>query len=108
MSVTRSLLAAALISAAFTGVAFARNDVFTVKFEAPTQETRVITQNTLWSCEGDTCVARPNHAATVRACRQLAHEVGGRVVSYGPAGGELTADEISRCNRDSATLEARN
>ena len=47
MSVTRSLLAAALISAAFTGVAFARNDVFTVKFEAPTQETRVITQNTL-------------------------------------------------------------
>lgn len=108
MSVTRSLLAAALISAAFTGVAFARNEVFTARLETPTQESRVITQNTLWSCQGDTCLARPGHAATVRACRQFAHEVGARVVSYGPAGGELTAEEISRCNRDGPTVEARN
>lgn len=108
MSVTRSLIAAVFISAAFTGAAFARNDVFTVKLEAPIQQARVIAQDTLWTCEGDTCLARPNHAATVRACRQFAHEAGARVVAYGPAGGELTADEISRCNRDGATMEARN
>lgn len=104
MSVIRSFVLAAVITAGFAAPAFARDPVFTVKLEAPvTAQTRVIAQNTIWNCNDDTCVARPSHAATVRSCRQFVREAGGaRVISYGPEGSELTADEIARCNGDNA------
>jgi hypothetical protein len=108
MSALRLIAIAAFASVSFAGAAYARDAVFTAKFEAPVAETRVIAQSTLWSCDGDTCRARPNHASTVRACRQLAHEADARVVSYGPEGGELTADEIARCNGETATVQASN
>ena len=109
MSAFKSVLIAAVASLAFSGAAYARGEVFTAKLAAPVgEQTRVITQNTIWSCAEDTCVARPNHASTVRACRQLAREVGARVVAYGPAGSELSADEIARCNGEAATLQAQN
>jgi hypothetical protein len=102
MSVIRSLVLAAAMSAAFAAPAFARDPVFTAKLEAPVSEaTRVIAQSAVWNCEGDTCLARPTHAATVRACRQFVREAGARVIAYGPAGGELSADEIARCNGES-------
>ncbi len=110
MSASKSLLVATIASLAFAGAAYARDAVFTAKLEAPVAEqTRVIAQNTIWNCAGDTCVARPNHASTVRSCRQFVRHSGARVVAYGPAGNELSADEIARCNGDaSATVEARN
>lgn len=101
MSAVRSIVIAALASVSFIGAAHAR-EVFTVRVQAPISETQVITQNTLWTCAGDTCRARPNHAATVRSCRQFARETGARVVAYGPEGGELTADELARCNGENA------
>ncbi len=112
MTTVRSFLAAALISASMAGAAYARDAVFTVKVEAPfAEQTRVIAQNAIWNCEGDTCTARPNHAATVRACRQFLREAGDgvRITAYGPEGGELNADEIARCNWDApATQQAQN
>lgn len=109
MSVFRSVVLAAVISAGFTGAAFARDPIFTVKLEAPVSEsTRVIANNAVWTCEGDTCVARPTHAATVRACRQFVREAGARVTAYGPEGGELSADELQRCNGDAPTVQAAN
>jgi hypothetical protein len=107
MSVVRSLVIAAVVSAGFAGAAYARDPVFTVKLEAPVAEdTRVIAVNTIWSCEGDTCIARPSHASTVRACRQFIREAGDvRVVAYGPEGAELTAEEIARCNGDIAPAQ---
>ncbi len=109
MLLHRTLLAAAAISAALAGTAFARDPVFTVKLAAPvTEQTRVIAQNTLWNCVGDTCQARPNHAATVRSCRQLVRELGAPVLAYGSEADQLSADELSRCNGDNATLQARN
>jgi hypothetical protein len=103
MSVIRSFVLAAVISAGLAAPAFARDPVFTVKLEAPvTEQTRVIAQNTIWNCEGDTCLARPSHAATVRSCRQFVREAGARVVAYGPVGDELSADELARCNGDNA------
>ena len=108
MFLSRSILVAALIST-FVGSAFARDPVFTVKLAAPVAEqTRVIAQNTLWNCAGDTCQARPNHAATVRSCRQFVHELGAPVLAYGSEADQLTAEELSRCNGDSAVLQARN
>lgn len=109
MFLSRSLIMAALISTAFAGAAYARDPVFTVKLAAPVAEqTRIIAQNTLWNCAGDTCVARPNHAATVRSCRQFVHELGAPVLAYGSEADQLSADELNRCNGESATLQARN
>ena len=111
MSAIKSLVLAALLSAGFAGVAYARDPVFSVKLEAPVAaRTQVIAVNTLWTCDGDTCLARPSHAATVRSCRQFVHHAGNvRVTAYGPEGNELTADEIARCNGDAgATQQARN
>lgn len=111
MSFVRSVLVAAIATVTFAGAAYARDAVFTLKLEAPVSEpTRVIAQNAIWDCTGDTCVARVNHAASVRACRQFVREAGEvRIVAYGPEGGELNADEIARCNRDaSSTQQAQN
>lgn len=106
----RSLVLAAVITAGFAAPAFARDPVFTVKLEAPVSEaTRVIAQNAIWNCEGDTCLARPSHAVSVRACRQFVREAGGvRVASYGAEGNELSADEIARCNGDSTAAQTQN
>ncbi len=110
MTAVKSILFAALASVAFAGPAFARDPVFTVKLEAPlAEQTRVIAQNAIWTCEGDTCLARPNHASNVRSCRQFVREAGARVSAYGPEGDQLTADEIARCNGDAgASQQARN
>jgi predicted TIM-barrel enzyme len=109
MSAAKSILVAAVLSMGFIGAASARDAVFTVKLEQPVAEqTRVIAQNTIWTCNGDTCRARPDHAATVRSCRQFVRELGARVTAYGPEGDELTAEQLARCNGDSSTEQARN
>lgn len=109
MHTLKSFAVAALASVAFVGAAYARDAVFTIKIETPVAETtRYIASNTVWTCEGDTCRARPTHASSVRACRQFVRESGARVISYGPEGGELTADEIARCNGQEASQQASN
>lgn len=109
MSALKSLLIAAVVTTAFAGAAYARDEVFTAKLEAPVAErTRVIALNTIWTCEGDTCLARPDHSVSVRSCRQFAREADARVTSYGYEGDQLTADEIARCNGESVTQQARN
>lgn len=100
---------AAILSAGLAGAAFARDDVFTVKLTTPVAErTQVIAQNTIWTCEGDTCVAAASHAPTVRACRQFVREAG-PVTAYGPAANPLSAEELDRCNGATApTTQAQN
>ena len=108
MSAFKSILVATFVSLGLAGTAFA-DPIFTIKLEAPVAEqTRVIAQNTIWTCTGDTCVARPNHGANVRSCRQFVRESGARVSAYGTEGDQLTADEIARCNRDTTTVQAQN
>ncbi len=108
----KTVLAAAIVAGAlFSGSAIARNNqVYTVKFASPVEVTRVIAENALWNCEGDTCVARPNHGVSVRACRQFVREAGAPVVAYGAEGRELSADELARCNSilDGQSLQAAN
>lgn len=110
MSAAKTLLAAAFFAASFTGLAYARDQVFTVKLAEPVAEqTRVIAQNTVWNCEGDTCVASANHSATVRSCRLFVREAGLRVVAYGPEAQPLSAEDLARCNgEEPATQQASN
>lgn len=111
MKAVSSILVAAVLSVSLAGVAHARNgEIFTVKLETPVAEaTRVIASNAIWNCDGDTCVARPTHSASVRECRQFVRQSGARVTAYGAESRELSADELARCNGDApATQEARN
>ena len=84
----------------FAGARLRRNPVFTATLDTPAQQARVIAQNAIWNCEGETCTARASHAVSVRACRQLVRETGGRVTAYGSTERQLSADEIARCNGD--------
>lgn len=107
MSALRSIVAAAVISAAFVAPAMAR-DLYTIRLAAPvTEQTRIIALNTIWDCEGDTCLARADHGANVRSCRQFVRQSNGlRIASYGSASDQLSADELARCNGE--TYQASN
>lgn len=110
MSIIRITVLAALLSAGLAGAASAR-ELATVRLAAPYEGgAQVIALNTLWSCTGDTCLARPTHGINVRSCRQFIREAGGnvRVVAYGNEERQLSADEIARCNGDANTLQASN
>lgn len=109
MNAVRTLALAAALSMGFASTALARDPVFTATLDTPSAEARIIAQNAIWNCEGATCAARAEHAVSVRACRQLVRETGGRVLSYGTEERQLSADEIARCNGDAlpATESAR-
>lgn len=108
MTAFKSILAAAVLSTAFTGLAYAEGSTFTAKVEATPAQTRLIAINTMWNCSGDTCIAHPNHAVSVRACRQFAHQAGVRVTAYGNQAQQLSAEELARCNGEQSIQQARN
>jgi hypothetical protein len=109
MNAVRTIVLAAALSVGFAGAALARDTVLTATLDTPAQSARVIAQDTLWSCEGETCVARASHAVSVRACRQFVRETGGQVTAYGSDERQLTAAEIARCNGETlATQQASN
>ena len=107
----KSILAAAVLgSVMFSGVAQAREaTVFTVRLAQPAEQARIITPNTLWQCEGDTCLARARDVS-VRTCRQFTREANVRVTAFGNERRQLSADELSRCNEGVAAgaLQAQN
>ncbi|MEZ5956821.1 MAG: hypothetical protein R3C27_06385 [Hyphomonadaceae bacterium] len=107
MSALRSIVAAAVISAAFVAPAMAR-DLYTIRLAQPVAEqTRVIALNTIWDCNGDTCLARADHGANVRSCRHFVRESNGlRIAAYGSADDQLSAAELARCNGE--TYQASN
>lgn len=107
MSALRTVFVAAALSIGMAGVAHAR-DISTARLDAPSQQNRVIAEQTLWNCSGDTCTARPNRAPSVRSCRQFVRQSGARIVAFGTETRQLSADELARCNGDDATLQAQN
>src|SRR5689334_15115108 len=108
MTVFKSILVAAVLSSAFAGAAYAQGSTFTAKIEGQPAQTRLIAINTMWNCSGDTCIAHPNHAVSVRACRQFAHQAGVRVTAYGSDEQQLSGDELARCNSEQNVQQARN
>lgn len=108
MSAIKSVFAALVLAASFGGVAYAQGETFTAKLATPVAErTQIIANSTVWICNADTCLARPTHASTVRACRILARETGARIVAYGPESDPLNAEELARCNGEGATQAAQ-
>ncbi|MBS0383950.1 MAG: hypothetical protein JSS00_01215 [Proteobacteria bacterium] len=101
-------IAAAILSAAFAGAAYAQSSTFTAKVAGEPAQSRIIALNTMWNCSGDTCIAHPDHAVSVRACRQFAHQARVQVTAYGNEQQQLSADELARCNADQPVQQARN
>lgn len=92
----KHVFAAAAGFALLSGAAYA-GDLATVKLAAPvTKETKVIADNAVFSCEGDTCTAL-TRTVTVRGCRAIADQAG-VVVSYAADDKTLSADELAKCN----------
>jgi hypothetical protein len=102
----KALSVAAIGVLAYAGAAYAQGDIFTAKLQAPTSEDRIVARSTVWNCQGDTCVARPDHAASVSACRAFVREAGA-VVAYGPAERQLTAEQLAACNASARVARGR-
>jgi hypothetical protein len=63
----------------------------------PVKNARIVAGNTLWTCEGTSCVARQSGARPGRLCRDLQRKTG-TVVAFTVAGQQLDAEALARCN----------
>ncbi len=66
---------------------------------APTSRAEIVTDYTIWNCEGTTCTTRsnPEQAGSLSECRALVRKVG-RVTAYGSTGHAFDADRLARCD----------
>ena len=64
---------------------------------APASDNRIIAKNTVWSCEGTTCVAAESNSRPVRVCRDLQRKVG-TIATFSAEGEALEASDLARCN----------
>lgn len=102
---TRTLLAAGLAIAgtiasfsATTSPAYAGAAGYTAKLstalEAPKQK---VVNDVLWRCTGDSCTGPVDGARAVNTCAKVAKAFG-PVSSFATPKGELSAEELQRCN----------
>ena len=102
MSFNRLLILAA--ACASSAAALAAAPSYVASFASPTDVSRVVSSERLWSCEGATCLA--GGAATSPAkhiCVRLAEEVGA-VTAFSAKGRSFTADELAACNERAGRL----
>lgn len=75
----------------------AREGGAVAELAAPATVAETIAGGVLWRCEGTTCVAATPRERPLRACRELAREVG-QVTGFAVGGKALEEDKIARCN----------
>lgn len=96
--------AAALAAFALAGVAHA-GEVVTAQLAAPlANPQKVVAASVVWNCEGAQCVGVMRERPNVRACRQLAREVGA-LAAFGAEGQKLDEQDIASCNVRARQLE---
>jgi hypothetical protein len=96
----KKFVLAAIVGASLIATAGASPNIFRAELESPVAErTRVVASSVVWLCEGNTCLAQKDtRTVSVRQCRALAEEVG-RIVSFGGAERQLTAEQVAECNQ---------
>ena len=102
MSIKKLLILA--VASASSTVAFAAAPSYVASFAGPTDVSRVVSSERLWSCEGATCLA--GGAATSPAkhiCVRLAEEVGA-VTAFSAKGRTFSAEELAACNERAGRL----
>lgn len=100
---SRTLFAAALAIAgtlASFGVTTSAQaaGVYSAKLAAPlTEARREILSGAVWKCQGDSCTGTDNGSSPVNNCARLVRKFG-RVTSFASPRGELSAEQLERCN----------
>lgn len=108
----RTLTAAAVLTFALAGTAFADGRV-TATLQAPVAaKTKIVAAGAVFVCEGTTCVAgsAPTRTMTALGCKALVKEVGA-VAGFAGEKRELEAADLTKCNtaaRATATVTAAN
>ena len=106
LSFGKTALVAVLFAASFSGAALAQDKTVTARLAAPlAQPTRIIAQNTIWTCSGDSCVAISHRDPTAHECRVFVRSARQAVVAYGAEDQQLSADELARCNDDATQAQ---
>jgi hypothetical protein len=62
--------------------------------DAPRQE---VLGTALWKCDGDACRSGSDDSSPVNACTRVAREFGA-VASFATSKGELTPEQLEKCN----------
>ena len=102
----KTILVAAFLSAGLAGAAYAQDQIFTAKLSAPAAHTRLVADNTVWTCQGDTCRAIVHHSSTVYGCHQL-ERVAGPLIAYGPDNAAMSDSDLAQCNGAPQTQTAQ-
>lgn len=103
----KTLIVAAFLGTGLTGAAFAQDQIFTAKLAAPATHAHIVADNTVWTCQGDTCRAIVHHSSTVYGCRQL-ERVAGPLTAYGPDNATAMNDsDLAQCNGAPQTQTAQ-
>lgn len=104
---TLALAAALTLSAA---PAFAAGNNISVALQSPVAaKTKIVAAGAVFACADTTCVAldAPSRAVSAAACKAIVKKVG-PVVAFTGERASLQADELQRCNGDTAVVTAAN
>jgi len=96
----RMLSLAAVTAAAVVSPVAAQARVagyYTATPAAAPSEASYVTRNTIWSCNGGTCVADKAADRPQFVCERIAKSVG-KLDSFSVAGEALDADTLAKCN----------
>ena len=99
MMATLTLCAAAGLTAPITSPAqAAARNIYVAKLAQPASApAKTIIDGALWRCDGDTCSAPASGSRGVVACQRAATQLG-EIAAFSTPKGELSAEELARCN----------
>lgn len=92
-----SAVALGLTAFAGTAQAAARAGAFAALVTPLLQPKQEIVSGVLWKCEGERCAAASDGSRPLLVCRRVAKAFG-QVARFSTPAGELSSEEISRCN----------
>ncbi|MBY8828287.1 CC_3452 family protein [Hephaestia mangrovi] len=95
LSLAALVAAAAMVSPAAAQARAA--GYYTAIPAAAPSEASYVTRNTLWSCNGGTCVAQKAADRPQFVCERIAKSVG-KLDSFSAGGEALDADALAKCN----------
>jgi hypothetical protein len=101
------IAAAAALSFAFAGSAFAEGAVSATLSAPAPKAVKIVAEGAIFDCAGTSCLAAeaPTRANSVLACKAVVKKVG-PVASFGAGNKTLSADQLAKCNGVASTQTA--
>lgn len=102
----QTLAAAAALSFAFAGSAFAEGAVSATLAAPASKPVKIVAEGAIFNCANTACYAAeaPTRANSVLACKAVVKKVGA-VASFGAGNKTLSADELAKCNGVAASTQ---